>query len=444
MPQNQTNEAGLALKTPAHQEHYPAVQPATRDPNMNPGQRLKELVEHRDSLESHLTLVEAHRVIKQTHRQFLGVTRAGEFWGVLSAHDITEKLSLKFGHELFGRERVEKHLMKSVLVATPDTPIPQLLELISARDQECFYEDIALVDIDRQFLGLIPMHQLVRLQTSLLIDNLKQVEAQQEELRIRNQHMENDLHMAREVQLALLPDSVPEVHAGNHKLVTEHFYEPADVVGGDFYDVFSPGEGTLAIFICDVMGHGVRSALITAILRALIEDTHPFAKDPGKVLTHINRRFQQVLSSLGEVVFATAGYGVIDLHAMRLSYSQAGHPPPLLWNSDQAAVHELELEEDSKGPALGLMADFEFTTTQTDFHCGDELLLFTDGLLEANNRNQEEFGSQRLRQDFFKLRADTQGNRTPELVEGARRFTQAQGFADDVCVLLVRCCPFAP
>src|SRR5437879_5953277 len=123
-----------------------------------------------------------------------------------------------------------------------------------------------------------------------------------EELRSKNAQLEADFNMAREIQQIFLPHQYPTfphwAAPEQSALRFSHRYLPAAAVGGDFFDIFPITDTTAGIFICDVMGHGMRAALVTAIMRGLVEELMPVAADPGKFLTEINRRSEEHTSEL--------------------------------------------------------------------------------------------------------------------------------------------------
>ncbi|MBC8011377.1 MAG: SpoIIE family protein phosphatase [Burkholderiales bacterium] len=399
--------------------------------------RLIDLVEHADQLDTLTTLTASQGEFTRRKRRFLGVTSGKVFVGLASAREITELLSNQFGHALFGRANLGKHVMTDALIVADDLPITELLKLVAARSEEAFDQDIALISPHREFLGLIPLPRIVRLQTGLLLDNLARVEAQRVELAERHRLIEEDLRLARQMQLALLPENPLVVRAPGLRVETRHVYQAADLIGGDFFTTTCPGPGLLACGIFDVMGHGVRPALITAILRALMEESAVVAADPGAMLTHLNHSLRGVLRGSGDFIFVTAGYAVLDLARRELRYAQAGHPAPLLWHAREAAP--LRLTPDSAGPALGLIDDYAYTVATAPFGPGDALVLYTDGLTEIATPDGAEFGSERLRQAL----ANACGQDSPDvpgaLLATARAYAGTARFDDDVCVLLARC-----
>ena len=216
-----------------------------------------------------------------------------------------------------------------------------------------------------------------------------------EELRRKNQEMDADLALARGVQQALLPRSYPVfptgVAVGRSALQFCHRWIPSEKVAGDLFDVFPAGENAAGIFLFDVMGHGVRAALVTALLRGLVHEQIHLADRPGLFLEQINRGLLTLLGQTGDLVFVTAVYMVIDATTGKASMASAGHPAPLHLRRSAGAVVPLAQPE-GPGPALGLLSDPVYDRVETTLEAGDALLLFTDGLFEAANASGEEFG----------------------------------------------------
>jgi phosphoserine phosphatase RsbU/P len=132
-----------------------------------------------------------------------------------------------------------------------------------------------------------------RICNRLLRENIERLEEKQREIKAKNEQMHEELRMAREVQLAMLPQRYPifpaDVPAEASALRFSHRYYPASEVSGDFFSVVPLSNETAGVFICDVMGHGMRSALVTAMLRAIVEELSAEASDPEVLLTRMNR-----------------------------------------------------------------------------------------------------------------------------------------------------------
>ena len=397
---------------------------------------IANLVEHAEALDANTPLALAQPEFARRDRHFLGLVADGRFVGVVNGREISQALGSQFGHALFGRSAVRNHTMANALVVAPETPLTDLLKLASARNDADFFTDIAIVSAEQIFVGLIPMHRLARLQTSLLLENLTEVQIKSSELAARNRQMEDDLRMAREVQLAILPNQPFCLEHAGHALTTQHFYQPSEQIGGDFFAVLHPAPDVLGLFVCDVMGHGVRSALITTIVSAMVQESRSGALDPGELLTGLNQGLQRIIRSVGDLIFVTAAYAMIDLTRNEVHYAQAGHPPGFLWRSTVGASAPIPLTPEAEGPALGLIDDMVYVASNFPFFPGDALMLFTDGVVEAAAGDGQEFGTERLQRVFNRAITMREPDVAARIADAARAHAANGDFSDDVCVLV--------
>jgi len=260
-----------------------------------------------------------------------------------------------------------------------------------------------------------------------------------EELRTKNAQLEADFNMAREIQEIFLPHQYPTfphwVAPKDSALKFSHRYLPAAAVGGDFFDIFAITGTTAGIFICDVMGHGMRAALVTAIMRGLVEELMPVAADAGKFLTEINRSLHTILRRTREPFLATAFYVIGDASSGELRFASAGHPSPLRVRRAAGTVDLLKSYDLRHGPALGLFEKAVFPTCRCPMAENDLLLLFTDGLYEIDNAEHVEYGQERLLDSVrTHYRLPTE-DLLDELLNEVQRFSQSHEFADDVCIV---------
>ena len=222
-----------------------------------------------------------------------------------------------------------------------------------------------------------------------------------EALRKKNEQMEDDLKMAREIQQTMLPQQYPtfpkEAAACDSRFRFSHRYLPTGAVGGDYFNVLALSDTEAGVFICDVMGHGVRSALIAAMVRALVEELKPLGGDPGRLLTQLNRDLCAILKHTGSPTLITAFYLVADADTRQLRYANAGHPKPLLVHRNTASLEALVNEGGKSGPALGLFEDAVYGTSQRSLADADLVMLFTDGLYEVEGPNQQLYTQEMLR-----------------------------------------------
>jgi serine phosphatase RsbU (regulator of sigma subunit) len=250
-----------------------------------------------------------------------------------------------------------------------------------------------------------------------------------------------DLEMAREFQIALLPSRYPEVPpAATHnplRLQFAHFYQPTLTVGGDFFDLIELDENRAGILIADVMGHGARSALITAILRALVRNHSAVAADPGTFLCELNRHLREVISRSGQTLFVTAFFLVLDTCNSRASWAVAGHPAPLRVRRGSGKAPQPLWTEVQHQPALGLIADAVFHTTESPLKSDDVFLLYTDGMIEAENAAGVPFGTGRLAASFDDALDGPMAAMPAKIVCDVTAFQKRRHYDDDVCLVVV-------
>jgi len=259
------------------------------------------------------------------------------------------------------------------------------------------------------------------------------------QLHKKNQQIEDELKMARELQLAMLPQGFPSI---SHEVDAPEalrffsFFIPSGAVSGDFFDVVQLSETAVGIFICDVMGHDVRAALVTAMLRTLVEDWSAKASDPGQLLAEINTALFKVFRQAGTTMYATAFYLVADVATGKLTYASAAHPHPLHLKRHEKKVELLCPDPGcKKGPALGLFRDSKFPTYQRPMHAEDVIVLYTDGMIEEEGQNDEIFSLERLAETIQNLGDLPTKALLAKTLEEIRRFSGQQEFSDDVCLL---------
>jgi len=195
-----------------------------------------------------------------------------------------------------------------------------------------------------------------------------------------------ELEIARRIQSSTLPQAVPTL-AG---LGITARYVPMSAVAGDFYDFLLVDEKHVGILVADVTGHGVPAALIASMLKVAFTSQAAHAQDPARVLSGLN----DALCGKFEEHFVTAAYLFVDLEKSLLHYSAAGHPPLMLASRGASNVREIE----KNGLMLGMFPEAAYSSVEIRVSPGDRCLLYTDGLFEAKNGAQEEFGKARCKQ----------------------------------------------
>ncbi|MEI9999676.1 MAG: SpoIIE family protein phosphatase [Verrucomicrobiota bacterium] len=198
--------------------------------------------------------------------------------------------------------------------------------------------------------------------------------------------MDQELALAREVQMALLPQSYPTFpHSATpaaSALKFSHRYLPEGRVGGDFFTVNQISDSQAGVLICDVMGHGVHAALVTAVERVLVEEIQVQSGDPGAFLGELNHRLHHFFEPLSTSMFVTALYLVIDVATGQVRFANASHPQPVLIRRSGNAARVLGGRATRHPFALGVAKDSAYATEEATVQPGDSLLLYTDGLCD--------------------------------------------------------------
>jgi phosphoserine phosphatase RsbU/P len=261
-----------------------------------------------------------------------------------------------------------------------------------------------------------------------------------EELRAKNADMEADLSMARELQQAFLSRQkriFPEVKNESEGNLRFHYrYQPTAALAGDFFDVIPLSDTKAGVLIADVMGHGVRAALVTAIVRGLVEELTPAASDPGRFLSEINHGLTAILHNTEWPIPVSAFYLVADIATGQMLFANAAHPNPLCLHRDSGIVeHMPQTKNGHSGPILGVVEDASYSTGECRIAPLDLFMLYTDGLYEAENSADERFGHNRL----MTAATGRIGQPAPQLFDGlladVRQFTGNDEFADDICMV---------
>lgn len=259
----------------------------------------------------------------------------------------------------------------------------------------------------------------------------------EQELARRTEEMEADVLMARQLQEVLLSRPYPVFPRGVSReesaLHFAHCYVPATTLGGDFFDLLQLSDTRCGLLICDVMGHGVRAGLLTAMIRGVFQEMGPRAADPAHVMSEINEALCPIAEQSGQPMFASAFFALVDLETRTLHYANAGHPPPILIRNG-SEIERLALADPE--PAAGLMSRFVYSSGRTAFGPGDRLFAFTDGLIEATNASGFCFGEDRLCFLLGQCASAKFDGICTQLLRTVRDYSGGTGaLADDVCIV---------
>ncbi|MGA8658826.1 MAG: SpoIIE family protein phosphatase [Chthoniobacterales bacterium] len=295
-------------------------------------------------------------------------------------------------------------------------------------------EIIGICGINKDFTAIKKMEDALTEERNRLAVTTAELEA-------KNAQLEADLRMAREVQLALLPRDYPTISgygiSGYSTLTFAHCYRPAAAVGGDFFDIFPLSQNRAGVFICDVMGHGLRAALITAIIRALLEELRPVMHNAGRFLNVLNLRLRAILERVEEPFVATAFYMIADTSMKEVHFANAAHPPPVRLRRAEGAVESLTSDEGTPSPALGLFDEVNYAAVRAQFERNDSIVLFTDGLYEVESTDGAQFGLDSLLLSFQRYVNLPAQKLFDALLSDVQQYSSRPDFEDDVCIVAV-------
>ena len=371
---------------------------------------------------------------------FVAVLDGERLLGMCSRQETAGLLGGRYGFSLWARKPIGQHLCKQETRIEVRMPIGDVLRAVFARPDKNFYDDVLLVDERGVFLGFIDTETLFKVQNALLLTNIRELEERDRVIRSKNEQMETDLRMATELQQALMPSVYPSFPASPGQASTGlrfyHRYLPASMMGGDFFYIARLSDDTAGVCICDVMGHGVRAALITAMLRALIETHAAEAADPGRFLTELNSEFTRILKQTGTLVFATVLYCTINVRERYARFARAGHPAPLHARRTAGDVVPVASGEGSSGPAMGLIPNAQFQTNEAKLGPGDFLLFFTDGVIEVEDKQDRDFGIEGLRRSIKSNLSQPTESLLEAVITDVYNFAGSTVLTDDACLVV--------
>src|SRR5215471_14813225 len=234
------------------------------------------------------------------------------------------------------------------------------------------------------------------------------------------EQMDRDAQEARVIQQSLLPKASPYIPG----FAVTGLSIPAGPVGGDFYDFVPLKDGRWALVLADVSGKGMGAALLMSATRGMVRSLAEAACSPSEVLGRLNNLLVEDFPS-GK--FVTMVYGILDPAKRSLTFSSAGHLPPVLVANGEASFLHTQ-----SGLPLGLGVGV-FSETRADLPPNSRLVFYSDGISEAANASDEEYGRERLRQ--FILNSDTM---IDGILADVRSFVNGEGLRDDATVIMVK------
>jgi serine phosphatase RsbU (regulator of sigma subunit) len=246
---------------------------------------------------------------------------------------------------------------------------------------------------------------------------------------IEKERLEKELDVARDIQMKILPNQLP---------VSENFeisavFVPAFEVGGDYYDFFELDDDKFGFVVADVSGKGISSAFVMAEVKGIFESLSKLIENPRELLIKANEVLKH---SLDKKSFVTAIYGVIDKKKGLLKIARAGHPPAMYCSGDKI---ERILPN---GMGLGLDYSSSFANTlkemQIEMQNGDVIVLYSDGIPEAKNADDKDYGYERFEQLIYSNREKSIDYISNEIIKDLTVFSKDHSQHDDITLVLFK------
>jgi sigma-B regulation protein RsbU (phosphoserine phosphatase) len=270
-------------------------------------------------------------------------------------------------------------------------------------------------DDDQRLLAIIAA------QSAQVIENARLFEKEKQLLQIQS-----EMRLAAEIQLGLLPKTAPEI--AGYSIVGTSI--PAQSVGGDYYDFIRIDERRLALCLGDVSGKGMPAALLMANLQATLRGQTIVSASARECVSRANRLLVESTSS---DKYATLFYGILDLSEHTFQYTNAAHNPPVHLRTDGSSTFLKK-----GGIMLGMLTDIAFETDTVTLAPGDLLVIYSDGITEAFNAADEDFGEERLMEILIRHRESPVGRLMEEILSQVRVFMGNAPQSDDMSLLMVR------
>jgi sigma-B regulation protein RsbU (phosphoserine phosphatase) len=247
------------------------------------------------------------------------------------------------------------------------------------------------------------------------IENIREIEGEKERIKA-------ELNIAYRIQAA----NLPKEGIFNEYYSVNGYSQPAREVGGDFFDYYELDDNHLAIVIGDASGKGVPAAILAMISQVMIKQMLKNTRDPSEILYLLNN---QLCENNSESMFITLWIGIYNKTTKQLTFSNAGHNPPLIKENGEFKYLNIDA-----GLVLGIMEDFDFVREEITLR--EQIVLFTDGITDASNTKNEMYGEDKLLNFFNKFKSD-KGPIMP-LLSDIHEFTRDAEQFDDMTVLYLK------
>jgi sigma-B regulation protein RsbU (phosphoserine phosphatase) len=265
---------------------------------------------------------------------------------------------------------------------------------------------------------------IIATQSAQLIENARLYEEEKALM-----HFEEELRVAQDIQQNLLPKGIPDFKGFD--ICGRSI--PAREVGGDYFDFIKINDDMLAVCLGDISGKGMPAALLMANLQATLRGQMHFTLSVSECIGRSNKLLFQ---STDTQKFATLFYGIINQEHMDLTYTNAGHDPPIMISSERKII---QLE--TGGTVLGFMEDYEYQEETVPFQMGDVLVINSDGVTDAQNGKDEEFGHNRLEEVIKSAKDKSAKEINTSVLEAVKSFTGDVPQTDDITLVVIKRIP---
>ncbi|NOU66023.1 SpoIIE family protein phosphatase [Paenibacillus sp. LMG 31461] len=297
--------------------------------------------------------------------------------------------------------------------------------------------DAPFTDRDLQLLESIASPTAASLENAMLYDALEKSVHALKVTTAAKERMESELRIATDIQMGFLPRKSLSLQSRcedaegltSAQAEAQATIRPAREVGGDFYDYFRIDENRLFFVLGDVSDKGIPAALFMAVTMTLLKGKMSVELTPGELLTAVNQELYKDDSTM----FATIFCGVLNIATGQLLYSDGGHCPPYIVR----ASGEVELLKGKKGLPLGVMDDMLYMDNEVMLDLGDRIIVYTDGITEAEDQLQNQYGFVRLKEVLVREQASKPEQLLSQIVQDVDLFADGAVQSDDIAVLII-------
>ena len=349
-----------------------------------------------------------------SYNYLVGLNQINQYIVLMPALIITDViLILFFVPSILILKYIENNVIK---------PISSFSEIKSFIGENKKIESEGLVNIYSKYINeQNEIGTLARSYTDLInfnnhyIENIDKIEGERKRI-------ETELNIATKIQAANLPTEAIETD----EFIVNGYSHPAKEVGGDFFDYYILDDDHLALVIGDASGKGVPAAILSMNTQVLIKQLLKYNQDPSKILYQLNN---QLCENNSETMFITLWLGIYNKSTNELIFSNAGHNPPLIRENDKFKYLDID-----SGIVIGVMEDFDYITE--NIKITDKLVLYTDGITDANNKDKKMYGEDRLLNFFNEFKSDA--DPIDPLLDDINSFTKDEEQFDDMTLLYLK------